>query len=255
MSILKLKHFVTFTTFCFLLSCNQDKGQLSKIEANKLSVDSSFKEVDSITSFIAPFKNRIDEVLDSTLAFAPKSFLLDDGERNTSMGNLIADIVFQETYPVFKSKTGKELDFVVMNRGGIRSIISKGNVSARNGYEVMPFENYISVVELSGKAVRELVSFIIEAERVHPISGMQIVLDKKGTLESVSINDSPFDENRNYYVATSDYLVQGGASIGFFNEIVSVTDTGYLLRNAIIDHLKKVDTLKAEVDDRFIQLK
>lgn len=237
-----------------MISCDQEKGALSKISAKQVKVDTSFNEVDSITSFVAPFKNRINEVLDSTLAFAPKSLVLDDGKRNTSMGNLMADIVFQETYPIFKSKTGKELDFVVINKGGIRSIISKGNITARNGYEVMPFENYISVVELRGKAVRELVAFLTTAERQHPISGLQIVLNKKGALESVSINGSPFDESRNYYVATSDYLVHGGPSIGFFSDIVSTTDTGYLLRNAIIDYFKKVDTLKADVDNRFIQL-
>ncbi|MEX0315996.1 MAG: 5'-nucleotidase C-terminal domain-containing protein, partial [Allomuricauda sp.] len=140
-------------------------------------------------------------------------------------------------------------------RGGIRSIISEGNVSARNAFEIMPFENYISVVELSGSEVRKLITFLTNATRIHPIAGMQIVLNNMGGLESVDIHGSPFDETRNYYVATSDYLVQGGPSIGFFNDMVSVTDTGYLVRNAIIDHFKKIDTVKASVDDRFIQLK
>ncbi|MEO9511343.1 MAG: 5'-nucleotidase C-terminal domain-containing protein [Flavobacteriaceae bacterium] len=237
-----------------MISCNQDKGQLSKISGIKTEIDASFSEVDSIASFIAPFKHRIDQVLDSTLAFAPKSLLLDDGTRNTSMGNLMADIVFEETQAIFKSKTGKTLDFAVLNRGGIRSIISGGNVSARNAYEVMPFENYIAVVELDGSAVRKLVTFLTTSERPHPFSGMQIILDSTGKLESVNIQGSPFDEGRSYTIATSDYLVQGGSSIGFFPKIISSTDTGYLLRNAIIDYFKKVDTLKAEVDNRFIQL-
>ncbi|WP_243414907.1 5'-nucleotidase C-terminal domain-containing protein [Flagellimonas aquimarina] len=254
MNYLKLKQIVVFITFCFLLSCNQQKGPLSKVTGRQIKIDTSLNAVDSIETFVAPFKNRINEVLDSTLAYAPKSLLLDDGNRNTAMGNLMADIVFQETYPIFKSKMGEELDFVVLNRGGIRSIISKGHVTARNAYQVMPFENYISVVELSGTAVRKLITFLSTSERPHPISGMQIVLNKRGALESVSIQGSPFDENRNYYVATSDYLVQGGPSIGFFDNIISTTDTGYLLRNAIIDHFKKVDSIKAEVDDRFIQL-
>ncbi|UII79251.1 5'-nucleotidase C-terminal domain-containing protein [Flagellimonas sp. CMM7] len=254
MNYLKLKQIVVFITFCFLLSCNQGKGPLSKVAGKQIKIDTSINAVDSIETFVAPFKNRINQVLDSTLAYAPKPLLLDDGNRNTSMGNLMADIVFKETHPIFKSKMEKELDFVVLNRGGIRSIISKGDVTARNAYQVMPFENYISVVELSGTAVRKLISFLSTSERAHPVSGIQIILDKKGGLESVSIQGSPFDENRNYYIATSDYLVQGGPSIGFFDEIISTTDTGYLLRNAIIDHFKKTDSVKAEVDDRFIQL-
>ncbi|WP_228235772.1 5'-nucleotidase C-terminal domain-containing protein [Allomuricauda sp. M10] len=237
-----------------MASCKNDTGALTEIQGKQLPIDASIEETDSISSFIEPFRNRINEVLDSTLAIAPKSLLLDDGERNTSMGNLMADIVFSETAPIFKSRTGKDLDFVVLNYGGVRSIISAGKVTARNAYEVMPFENYIEVVELNGTAVRKLIDFLTKATRRHPISGMQIVTDKNGALESVNIQGKPFDESRNYYVATSDYLVQGGASIGFFDDMVSVTDTDYLLRNAIIDYFKKVDTVQAVVDDRFIQL-
>ncbi|MDC6386840.1 5'-nucleotidase [Muricauda sp. SK9] len=251
---LKFKQIVAIVTFCFLFSCKNTTGELSEIQGKQIPIDASIKENDSISEFISPYRNRINEVLDSTLAYAPKPFLLDDGKRNTSMGNLMADIVFEETAPIFKGRTGKELDFVVLNYGGVRSIISAGNVSARNAYEVMPFENYIVVVELNGSAVRKLIDFLTKATRKHPISGIQIVVDKSSGLESVDIQGRPFDETRNYYVATSDYLVQGGPSIGFFNEMISVTDTDYLLRNAIIDHFRKVDTLKAVVDDRFIQL-
>jgi len=236
------------------MSCKNETGSLSEIQGKQIPIDSTYVEVDSISNFVTPYRNRINEILDSTLAYAPKPLLLDDGERSFSMGNVMADIVFEETAPVFKSRTGKDLDFVVLNAGGVRSIISVGNVTARNAYEVMPFENYIVVVELSGSATRKLINFVSKATRKHPISHIQIVTDKNRALESVNIQGEPFDESRNYYVASSDYLVNGGPSVGFFDEIISVTETDYLLRNALIDHFKKVDTLKAIIDDRFIQL-
>ena len=226
-----------------------------EIHGKQLPVDAGISHGDSITKFIAPFRQRIDQVLDSPLSYAPKPILLDDGPRNTSMGNLMADIVFEETAPLFKTKTGGiELDFVALNHGGVRSIISAGKVTARNAYEVMPFENYIVVVELDGTATRKLIDFLAKAGSSHPISGIKIVLDRNGNLESADIQGKPFDESRHYYVATSDYLVQSGPSVGFFNEMVSVTQTDYLLRNAMIDHFGKKDTLMAVVDDRFIQL-
>ncbi len=236
------------------MSCKRESYHLTTIQGAQVQIDSGFKTVDSINQFVAPFRDRINQVVDSTLAYAPEALVLNDGTRNTSIGNLMADIVLAETAPIFKKQTGNDLDFVVLNRGGIRAIISAGPVNARNAYEVMPFENFISVVELDGAAIRQLITFLSESSKAHPIAGMQIVLDKNNKLESVTINGSPFDENRNYFVATSDYLVMGGPSIGFFNETVSVTDTGYLIRNAIIDHFKKVDTLTARVDNRFIQL-
>ena len=250
----KIKHFVIIITVVFF-SCEKKNSQLTKIEGAQLDIDSTLTQVDSIAEFILPFKTRVDEVLDSTLAFVPKALVKNDGERNTSMGNFVADLVFEETRPIVAQKFGKSLDFVVLNSGGIRSILSAGKVTARNGYEIMPFENFISVVELNGTQVRELILFLTHSKRAHPFSGMEIVVDSNGSLQSVNIQGKPFDESRSYYVATSDYLVAGGADIGFFPEVDSILDTEYLLRNAIIDHFKKKDTLVAQVDDRFIQLK
>ncbi|MEO0900959.1 MAG: 5'-nucleotidase [Bacteroidota bacterium] len=235
-------------------ACKPESSHLTRIEAKQLNIDSTFVGIDSIQQFIDPYKKRVDEVLDSTLAYVPETLVFERDSRNTSMGNFFADLMFEETQPIVQSKIGKSLDFAVMNKGGIRSILSKGPVSARSGYEIMPFENYISVVKLNGTQVRELILFLTHSERAHPFSGMDITLGASGSLESVNIQGEPFDESRSYYVATSDYLVAGGADIGFFPAVDSILDTEYLLRNAIIDHFKKKDTLTAKVDDRFIQL-
>lgn len=237
------------------MACKHETGTLSEIQGKQIPIDTSLAITDSIASYIAPYKNRIDQVLDSTLAYAPKPLLLNDGERTSSMGNLMADIVLEQAAPIFNARSGQTLDFVVLNAGGVRSIISEGNVSARNAYEVMPFENYIDVVELNGSATRELINFVAKASRRHPVSGIEIVTNADGSLESVNIGGQPFDEGRNYYVASTDYLINGGPSVGFFNEFESRTQTDYLLRNAIIDYLKKVDTLEAVADDRIKQLK
>lgn len=251
---LKSKQFVVFITFCFLMSCKTDTGKLTEIQGKQIPIDSTYAQTDSIEAFVEPYRKRINEVLDSTLAYAPKPLLLNDGERTSSMGNLMADIVFEQASPIFNSRTDKTLDFVVLNAGGVRSIVSEGNVTARNAYEVMPFENYIEVVELSGSATRELINFVAKSSRRHPVSGIEIVTDKNGSLELVNIQGQPFDENRNYHVASSDYLVNGGPSVGFFDQIVSRTATDYLLRSAIIDYFKKVDTIQAVADDRIKQL-
>ena len=244
-----------FITIVCLPGCKQGPMGVSKIEATQLPIDSTFAQVDSIDTYIAPYRKRINEVLDSTLAYAPKMITKDDGEYNTSAGNLLADIIMSEANPIFKSRTGNEIDFVLLNHGGIRSIISKGNVSARTAYEVMPFENSIAVVKLKGSAVIDLVEFLIKSGRAHPISGMQITLTHPGELKSIKIKGRPLDTNRNYYVATSDYLVSGGDDMVFFKDALSVSSLDYLIRNAMIDYFKKVDTLMAKVDNRFVRLK
>jgi len=248
---LKIKHFVVIVTIIGLTSCRQDYKVLKKIEGKQIPIDSAYIQNASIEKFVSPYRTRINEVLDSTLAYAPKAITKTDGEFNTSAGNLMADIVLSEANPIFKSRTGKEIDFVLLNHGGIRSIISAGNVSARNAFEVMPFENTIVIAEIKGIDVQEMVSFLIKSGRAHPIAGMQIVLDKNKKLRYTKINGELLNTESTYYVATSDYLVSGGDNMGFFKNNTSVTETDYLIRNAMIDHFKKVDTLAPKVDNRF----
>ncbi|UJH67604.1 5'-nucleotidase C-terminal domain-containing protein [Allomuricauda sp. SCSIO 65647] len=250
-----MKHFVVFITIVCFASCNENPVTVQRIKGEQIAINESLQAVDSIENTIQPYRNRLTAVMDSVLTFAPNTYTKQDGELNTSAGNLLADLILEQSNKVFKLRTGKEVDFVVLNHGGIRSIISKGNVTVRNAFEVMPFENYIAVVEIQGRAVRNLISFLIESNRAHPIAGLQIKIDNEKKLVGVTIDGEPFDENRKYYVATSDYLVQGGDDMGFFKNADTAIVIDYLVRNAMIDYFGKVDTLNAHVDDRFIQLR
>lgn len=249
----KIQHFVIIITILFGFSCRDKQVHLSEIQGTQIPVESSSDVSEPIESFMEPYRSHVNKVLDDPLAYAPTTISKNDGRYNSSAGNLMADIVMEQAGPVFKSRTGKDIDFVVLNHGGIRSVISKGNVTTRTAYEVMPFENTVVVLELQGKAVRELVSFLIGSKRPHPISGIQIVLDSKGDLESVSIGGKPFDERRSYYVATSNYLATGGDNMSFFSSGTTSVDLQYLIRNTMVDYFKKTDTLRTGVDDRFIK--
>lgn len=252
--VLKIKHFVVFVTFSFLYSCGEQQPNLQNIDAKQIVIDSSLAITESIEILVKPYRERIDQVLDSTLAYAPYPISKTDGELNTTAGNLMADIVLSEANPIFKSRTGNTIDLVLLNHGGIRSLISKGNVSSRTAYEVMPFENSIVVAELKGSSILKMASYLRDSGRAHPIAGLQLTLDAENEIQSISIQGKPLEEDRTYYVATSNYLVNGGDSMVFFEDAVNITNTDYLIRNAMIDYFKKTDTLKPVIDNRFIKL-
>ena len=253
--VLKIKHFVIFVTITFLYSCAEQKPDLIKIDAKQITIDSSLASKEAIEDFVKPFRERINHILDSTLTYAPYPISKTDGVLNTTAGNLMADIVLSEANPIFKSRTGHTIDLVLLNHGGIRSLISKGNVSSRTAFEVMPFENSIVVAELKGSSILKMASYLRDSGRAHPIAGMQLTLDAKNEIQSLIIQGQPLDENKTYYVATSNYLVNGGDSMVFFKDAVAVTNTDYLIRNAMIDYFKKTDTLRPIIDNRFIKLK
>ncbi|CAM3488397.1 5'-nucleotidase C-terminal domain-containing protein [Zobellia roscoffensis] len=253
--VLKIKHFVIFTTFVILSSCGEQQQNLQQIDGKQIRITDSITATESIETFVKPYRERINHVLDSTLSYAPYPISKTDGALNTTAGNLMADIVLSEANPIFKSRTGHEIDLVLLNHGGIRSLISKGNVSSRTAYEVMPFENSIVIAELKGSSILKMASYLRDSGRAHPISGMQLTLDAKNEIQSIAIQGKPLDENKIYYVATSNYLVNGGDSMVFFKKAIAITNTDYLIRNAMIDYFKKTDTLKPVVDNRFIKLK
>lgn len=252
--ILYIKHFVIIITIIALASCKQSPISLTSVVGSELTIDSTAALTQEILDFIEPYNQRVNAVLDSTLAYAPYTISKVDGVYNTTAGNLMADIMLSEGDAVFKTRTGKHIDFVLMNHGGIRAGITKGNISARTAYEVMPFENSISVVELTGTSVLELIDYLIKSKRAHPLAGIQIVLNSNDSVNSIKIQGKPFDKNSIYYVATSDYLVSGGDDMVFFKDGLSFTTLDYKIRNAMIDYFSKVDTLSPMIDDRYYKL-
>lgn len=251
---MKIKYFISFIGLLCLISCKKTPVAVYKIAAKEITVSDSLTSNAEINDFIAPYKAHLDAVLDSPLAYSPGNLSKNEGELNTAIGNLMADIVFEQTHPVFKARTGKEIDFVLLNYGGIRSGISEGNITTRTVYEVMPFENKIVIVELSTEKMDALLQYLARSKWPHPISSqLNITLNRNNEIQRVTLHGQPLGKNRTYYVATSDYLMNLGDNMDFFADPVSVTETDYLIRNAMIDYFKKTDTVRPVTDKRFIK--
>ena len=103
-----------------------------------------------------PSREHIEEVLDAQLTYNPTNLSKNDGKLNSSIGNLMADITYEQSNPIFNKRTGNNIDFVLLNHGGIRAAMSKGKVSRRTAYEIMPFKNETYVLELSAKKVKKI---------------------------------------------------------------------------------------------------
>ncbi|WP_340073517.1 5'-nucleotidase [Leptobacterium sp. I13] len=246
----KIKHFVVFVTIVCFFSCQQ-KLKTSKITGEKININDSVSEVAAVDTYVAPYRLHINKILDSTLAYNPKAITKTDSPLNTAIGNLMADIVYDAANPIFKKRTGKTIDLVLLNHGGIRAPMPKGAINARTAYQVMPFENTIVVAELSGEKVYELIDYLVKRKRAHPISKLKLILNPDYTLNNATIKGVPIVKNRTYHVATSNYLLTGGDNMDFFLNPIRVTETDYLIRNAMIDYFEKVDTIIAKHDDRF----
>ena len=187
------------------------------------------------------------------MAYSVDTYTKTDGELNTAIGNLMADAVLEESSPIFESRTGEKIDMVLLNHGGIRAILSKGNITTRTAYEIMPFENSVVVTKLKGEYVNELITYLQKAKRAHPIAGLTIKLDENYKLLEAKINGEEIDENKTYNVATNDYLYSGGDSMDFFQKSDTLYILDYKIRNVLIDYFTKKDTINPLMDNRFIK--
>lgn len=244
--------FLIGLSFILFTSCKSK--HLYKIEARQIAITDSLVTNQDIEDYIKPYRIQINKSLDSVISYAKETYSKKDGKFNTAIGNMMADAVYEQTNPVFKSRTGNSIDLVLLNHGGIRSIISKGHITSRTAYNVMPFENSVVVVKMKGSKVIDLVNYLVSEQKSHPIHGMQIVLNDKLQLKSATINNKLIDETKSYYVATSDYLYNGGDRMTFFKPNEKLHQINYKIRNILIDYFTKKDTIAPKIDNRFIQI-
>lgn len=226
---------------------------LERIEGKRIEINDSIKGISKIEDFIKPFRDHVNKNLDSVISYSVDTYSKTDGDLNTAIGNLMADAIIEQSNPIFKSRTGHNIDIVLINHGGIRAILSKGNITTRTAYEIMPFENSVVVTELKGLQVKELISYLQKAKRAHPISGLTIKLDKNYDLIEAKVNGELIDDNKIYYVATNDYLYGGGDRMDFFQKSDTLHVLDYKIRNVLIDYFTKKDTINPIIDNRFIK--
>jgi 2',3'-cyclic-nucleotide 2'-phosphodiesterase (5'-nucleotidase family) len=238
-----LKLFVIFLTLFFIVSCSKQNYYVTKIEGQQIPITEKENQVPEIENFIKPYREHINKDLDSILAYCPETLDKNSGSWQTTIGNLMADVTLKKGTIVFNMRKKKNIDICLLNYGGIRSILPKGNVTARTAFEIMPFENSLVVVVLKEEQILELVDYFIASKKAHPIAGLTFTIDKNNQPKNILVQGKILDKETLYYVGTNDYLSNGGDNMNFFKKGVQKFDLDYKLRNILIDYFKEVDTI------------
>ena len=236
-----------------VLSCDNSK-KLVTTGGQNISINIDLQAVKEIDDIISPYKENLDKTMNEVLSFSMDTYSKNDGDYNTAVGNLMADAVFELTSPLFKSRTGKNIDMVLLNHGGIRSNLPKGNITTKTAYSLMPFENSIVVTALKGSVILEMTNYLKSFKKAHPISGLELVLNADNSYQKILVGGKSVDSEKTYYVATNDYLYKGGDRMDFFKKSDTLYDLNYKIRNVLLDYFSKNDTLSPTIDQRFIKL-
>ncbi|MHB9293242.1 hypothetical protein Holit_02363 [Hollandina sp. SP2] len=152
------------------------------------------------------------------------------------------------------------VDFVYLNGGIITGAIPKGDITVGTIKGILPYQtDALTILTMKGSAVQELFDFTAKVR--HGGGGgsgtgawgmvsqeVRYTLDYTGRddsdalLKDLSINGEALDPKRNYRIATSSYLYDGGDGYWMFLEQGgSVKPSGVAVTIAVIDYIYAQD--------------
>ena len=140
-------------------------------------------------------------------------------------------------------RADSKADIAMQNPGGMRAELDAGPITRGDVYAVMPFDNTIVTLELSGELVKLAIEQALRGDRITQVSGLRFVIDtSKPELEkviSMTLADgSPFDRRKTYRVAVNNFMATGGDRYDALTQGRNKLDTGRLIRDAMEDWVK-----------------
>jgi 2',3'-cyclic-nucleotide 2'-phosphodiesterase (5'-nucleotidase family) len=218
--------------------------------------------VDKMLEVYAP-KVRALEVVIGKL----KGELRKSGIGSGSLGNFVTNGIRQEA----SLKLGKPVDLAVTNGGGLRkAVISEGDIRIRDIFELLPFENALVAVDLTGAQVLDLLGVVVSHRDAQ--TGARIKYrtgaNKQPELETVRLlvngQEKEIDPAKIYTVVSIDYLMNRRSSKPSLTEgdysILragkNINPIGLTIRDAMINYVKSETAAGREIrpnlDGRFI---
>ena len=229
---MKFRNYTIYIVGLLLVACSPTytlQSYNDEVIGIQAGVDST------ILAIITPYQVKIEDQMNEVLTYTKND--LEKGKPQSTIGNFVTDLCLNYA----------DAHICVMNNGGLRTTISKGEITRGKLYELMPFENELVVLELNKDDYIGLLNYI-GSRGGEPFSGITIAINKDGKILSNSwpVN---FEKGEKVRVLTSDYLANGGDEMSFFHG-KEQQKVGLKLRDAIIDYCSKTDTIDVQLDNR-----
>jgi len=240
--------FIVLILTILIHSCTEIKHQIIKISIKEnISIIDTVGNIE-IEKIITPYRDKI-KSLEEVIGFSEASYTIRDSKLESTLGNLIADILYEECNYEFINMHSKEIDFALFNYGGIRSTLNKGQITQHNLFTIMPWKNVATVVKIKGQQVIDLIKYIDSENLAHPSSRLNIKFFKDKS-SKIYINGEKFNKEKEYYVLTSNFLQEGGDNMTFFSDPIELHSLELNLRDVLIKHIKNKKIIVSKLDNR-----
>ncbi|TGS85319.1 LysM peptidoglycan-binding domain-containing protein [Mesorhizobium sp. M3A.F.Ca.ET.174.01.1.1] len=242
-----------------------DNGVVKEASGDPIYLDKSITPDPAVLARIKELGAPIEALKNKEVAETTKPI---DGSRENcrarecEMGNLVSDAVLDRV-------KGQGVEIVITNGGGLRASIDQGVVTMGEVLTVLPFQNTLATFKISGKdLVAALESGLSQIEdgagRFPQVAGLKYSFDKSaapnaGRVKSVEVMENgawtPINPDKQYLVATNNYVRQGGDGYKVFAEKASdAYDYGPGLEQVVADYLGAHRPYTPKLDGRITEI-
>lgn len=163
----------------------------------------------------------------------------------TNLTKLTLDAILKET----------KADVALINGGGFRDSIDIGNITMNKVLTVFPFGNYVITKSVKGSDIVKALelgfsNYPSPSGGLSQIAGMTCTIDSKAAagsrVASVVIEGKPIDLEKEYVLATNDFVASGGDGYDMIAKSKTVNEFSGL-DEIISAYIKKISPIKEEI--------
>jgi len=192
-----------------------------------------------ILKTLKPWQTRVDLRMKQVIGEASAAFPRRMETTDSPLCNLVADAM--------RAKTGTQI--AITNVGGIRTDLPVGSVTFGKIFEILPFENTLITLQLTGTQLRQSLG------QLTAVSGLRVVWDRSKPeterLQSVTLADgSDLQANVLYTVTANDFMLAGGDNYTEIAKGFKIQDTGVGYRDAVVEYIVARKSISPIVDGR-----
>ena len=206
-------------------------GCLDTIEA-KIKVDKNSK----VDKLIKNYEQKLKKFTSQQIGNNSTDMLYPENEKHLKdlpLGSLVCDSI----------KEYANADISIINSGAVRDSLPAGPITISKIYDVVPFDNSVTYYDIKGTHVQEMLDYI--AANYSKITGYQyggvsfkIDFTQKKAVD-IKIGGAPLIADKMYKLATISYLSEGNQNGDIlFKNAVNLNDTGYFMRDAMLEYVK-----------------
>lgn len=191
----------------------------------------------SIEAIIQPYRDSLNLSMNTIIGTSSAS--MRSFKPESPLSSFVADLVFDAGYKYLETQGYTQPKMVALvNVRGLRAPMPEGPILLRNAFEIMPFENLMTAVLLSGDQLNQFFQTVAH-ENGDGLSGATFNLTADGAT-SIQVDGQSIKETEDYWVVTSDYLAEGGDGYTIFGESEIHLISNHAIRDLIIERIESM---------------